>query len=87
MNNIKILEELINDYRNCGLDDFPESLLDFGLNKSQIIAIKNLIQENKELKEKIKGLECENEIKIGEWVRTDNGIIGKYVKYRELKIQ
>ena len=27
----------------------------------------------------------ENEIKVGEWVRTDNGIIGKYVKYRGIE--
>ena len=27
----------------------------------------------------------ENEIKVGEWVRTDNGIIGEYVKYRGIE--
>lgn len=27
----------------------------------------------------------ENEIKVGDWVRTDNGIIGKYVKYRGIE--
>ena len=27
----------------------------------------------------------ENEIKVGNWVRTDNGIIGKYVKYRGIE--
>lgn len=27
----------------------------------------------------------ENEIKVGEYVRTDNGIIGKYVKYRGIE--
>lgn len=59
MNDIEILEELINDYRNCGLDDFPGGVIDFVLNKSQIIALKNLIKENKELKEKNKKLENE----------------------------
>lgn len=27
-------------------------------------------------------MKCSDEISIGEYVRTDNGIIGKYVKYR-----
>ena len=46
---IKILEELINNYRDCGIGDFPESVIEFGLNKKEVKAIINLIARNKEL--------------------------------------
>ncbi len=52
MNNIEILEEFIEDYRNC--EEFTS--------KEVIDAIADLIQENKELKEKInKSLEFIND--------------------------
>ena len=54
MNNIEILEKVCKCRKFYGI---------FTTNEIIFEAIENLIQENKELKEKIKGLECEIEIK------------------------
>lgn len=61
MNDIEILEELIQIYKDCGLDDYPEMVVDFSLNKHEIFAIKNLIQRNKELEQIEKEYKEENE--------------------------
>ena len=59
MNNIEILKNAI----KCNKKQFEEIGTHILLQDDEMKAIENLIQENKELKERIKGLECEIEIK------------------------
>lgn len=62
---IKILKELIQNYRDCGIGDYPSMILEFSLNLSEIQAMINVLnelerlkKENERLKEKHK-ITCE----------------------------
>ena len=50
---IKILEELIELYKCCGVDDYPSVVVDFAVSLRDIKAIENLIVRNKELESKL----------------------------------
>ena len=49
---IDILEELVNAYKDCFVENYNEMIVDVGMRYKDIQAISNLIAENKELKEK-----------------------------------
>ncbi len=63
MNNIEILEDLEKYISFANKQCNFSNDADYKWHKELAQAIENLIQENKELKERIKGLECEIEIK------------------------
>ena len=53
---IDILEELVNAYKDCFVENYNEMIVDVGMRYKDIQAISNLIAENKELKEENEGL-------------------------------
>ena len=59
---IDILEELVNAYKDCFVENYNEMIVDVGMRYKDIQAISNLIAENKELKEKNNELEVINKI-------------------------
>ena len=59
---IDILEELVNAYKDCFVENYNEMIVDVGMRYKDIQAISNLIAENKELKEENNELEVINKI-------------------------
>lgn len=65
MNNIDILEELVNAYEDCFVENYNEMIVDVGMRYKDIQAISNIIAENKELKEEIEELKKNNGYHLG----------------------
>lgn len=66
MNNedIEILEELIQIYKDCSVNDYPEMVVDFSMSLREIKALEHLINRNKKL-EKAMDEDLGNIINLG----------------------
>ena len=71
MEDIEILENIIESYKDCFVEYYPGMVVDCTLNSRDLQAIENLITRNKELEDlqdyyidKIKRLEAENKALI-----------------------
>ena len=78
MNDIDILEELVNAYKDCFVENYNEMIVDVGMRYKDIQAISNLIAENKELKEMLKHrIEYTNKLEKDLFENASNYVIPK----------
>ena len=64
MKDIKVLKNMVQLYKDCGINGYPDVVIDFSVNKYEIQAIENLIKRNKELEKLARGVEKIRDLKL-----------------------